>query len=53
MKKKKYEAPVVKRVKLEIRGAIMSACHSSMIIEPSGEGMVCREITSMCANPLT
>jgi len=49
MNKKKYEAPVVKRVKLEIESAILSVCFSSMIIDPSPE---CR-LPEICAFPET
>ena len=47
MNKKKYEAPVVKRVKLEIKSSILSVCFSSMIIDPAPD---CR-IPGVCAAP--
>ena len=48
MNKKKYEAPVLKRVKLEIKSTILSVCFSSMILDPSGLENACR-INSFCA----
>ena len=47
MDKKKYEAPVVKRVKLQINSSILSVCFSSMIIDPAPD---CR-ISPLCAAP--
>ncbi len=41
MNKKKYEAPVVKRVKLEIKSTILSECFSSMIVDPN-IGLPCK-----------
>ena len=41
MNKKKYEAPVVKRVKLEIKSTILSECFSSLIIDPA-EDLPCK-----------
>jgi hypothetical protein len=36
MNKKPYEPPVVKKVKLEIKNAILAACNTSSIIDPTG-----------------
>ena len=36
--KKPYEAPSVKKVKLEIKNAILSVCHSSTNLDPTGLG---------------
>jgi len=51
MNKKKYEAPVVKRVKLEVKNSILSVCHSSLIIDPEGLGDGCR-LNGLCATPV-
>ncbi|MDF1521018.1 MAG: hypothetical protein RQ728_06195 [Brevefilum sp.] len=51
MNKKKYEAPVVKRVKLEVKNSILSVCFSSLITDPSGLEIACR-INGVCANPV-
>lgn len=48
MNKKKYEAPVVKRVKLEIKSTILSECFSSMILDPSGFELACKA-NGICA----
>ncbi len=42
MNKKKYEAPEVKRVKLEIKSTILSECFSSMILDPYGFDDACK-----------
>jgi len=46
MNKKKYEAPVVKRVKLEIKNTILSVCFSSLIIDPTPD---CRTPIATCS----
>ena len=48
MNKKKYEAPVLKRVKLEIKSTILSECFSSMITDPSGFENACK-LNGLCA----
>ncbi len=37
--KKPYEAPAVKKVKLEIKNAILSVCHSSANMDPAVGGV--------------
>ena len=46
MNKKPYKAPVVKKVKLEIKDAILAVCHSSTITTPKGSSTC--EITPRC-----
>jgi len=42
MNKKPYKAPVVKKVHLEIKNAVLSVCNSSMISDPISEELGCR-----------
>jgi len=49
MNKKSYEAPIVRKVHLEIKNALLSVCHSSMIHD--NEDFGCRTIA--CANVTT
>lgn len=51
MNKKQYEAPIVKRVKLEVKNSILSVCFSSLIADPSGLEIACRA-NGMCATPV-
>ena len=48
MNKKQYEAPIVKRVKLEVKNSILSVCFSSLITDPSGQELACR-MNGVCA----
>jgi hypothetical protein len=34
MNKKPYEAPVVKKVSLEIKNAVLGVCHTSTALDP-------------------
>ncbi|NLS79941.1 MAG: hypothetical protein GXY76_22085 [Chloroflexi bacterium] len=36
MSKQRYEAPAVKRVRLVVKHAILSVCHSSPNLDPKG-----------------
>jgi len=49
MNKKPYKAPVVKKVHLEIKNAVLSICHSSLVADPLGD-VGCR--STGCFNPL-
>lgn len=47
MNKKSYEAPIVRKVNLEIKNALLSVCHSSMIHDNEEHPLGCR--TAACA----
>ena len=49
MNKKPYKAPVVKKVHLEIKNAVLSICHSSLVADPLGAEGGCR--ITVCYNP--
>lgn len=36
MEKKPYQAPVVKKVKLEVKNAVLAVCHASPNMDPQG-----------------
>ena len=50
MIKKPYEAPMVKKVHLEIKSAVLSTCHSSMILDPMDPYPGCKQ-NGQCAMP--
>jgi hypothetical protein len=47
--KKPYEPPAVKKVKLEIKNAVLSVCHSSTNLDPD-YGSGCSINTGGCYN---
>ena len=49
MKKKQYKAPVVKKVHLEVKNAVLSICNSSLVADPLGAEGGCR--TTGCFTP--
>jgi len=36
MNKKRYEAPVLKKVRLVVKNAILAQCHDSPVMDPKG-----------------
>lgn len=48
MNKKTYEPPIIKKVHLEIKNAILSVCHSSMINDSADIAPGCR-VNNTCA----
>jgi hypothetical protein len=51
MKKKRYEAPAIRKVRLVVENAVLAVCHSSPNLNPrsvTGEG--CR-LQPTCFNP--
>ncbi len=48
MEKKPYEAPIVKKVRLDIKTAVLSECHSSMIADSMFEEPGCKQ-NGICA----
>jgi hypothetical protein len=46
--KKPYEAPMVTRVSLDIKNAVLSVCHSSMIMDPMDLQPGCKQ-NGQCA----
>lgn len=49
MKKKPYEAPAVKRVRLVVNNSILAVCHSSPNLTPKGISSC--TLTQGCYNP--
>lgn len=45
MNKKLYEKPIIKKVKLDIKNAVLAVCHSST---DGGEFPICREQNVTC-----
>ncbi len=41
MNKKPYEAPIVKKVRLEVRNAVLAVCHSSPNLSPKVGAIAC------------
>jgi hypothetical protein len=50
MKKKPYQAPVVRKVHLEIKNAVLGNCHSSTNMDPA-TGPGCTLVTGCWAPP--
>jgi hypothetical protein len=50
MSKTFYEAPSIKKVHLEIKNAVLGACHSSPNITPKA-GVITCSVTTGCYNP--
>jgi len=50
MIKKVYEAPIIKKVHLEITTAVLSVCHSSLIEDSSTAPTGCRVVGSCWEN---
>jgi hypothetical protein len=51
MTKKQYSAPEVKRVKLEIKSAILAACNQSPTIMDPKDGPVPCSTSTSCYDP--
>lgn len=49
MNKKIYEPPVIKKVKLEVKNAVLSVCHSSMVGDDRDAIGGCR-VTAACVS---
>ena len=50
MNKKPYEAPVVKKVRLEIKNAVLAVCHSSPNLTPKQAPINNCALESACYN---
>jgi len=50
MNKKRYEAPVLKKVRLVVKNAVLGGCHSSPNLDPKEGGIACSTLTG-CYNP--
>ena len=46
MNKKTYTAPVIKKIHLEIKNAVLSVCHSSMVGDDKDAAGGCRVSTA-------
>lgn len=51
MNKKTYVAPVVKRVELEVKSAILAVCHTSAVTMDPQLGPTPCSISLSCYNP--
>lgn len=51
MNKKPYQAPQVKKVKLQVKNAILAVCHSSPLTSDPRSGEVPCAIITACYDP--
>lgn len=48
MEKKPYEAPMVKKVRLEVKESVLAVCHTSQSLDPSYLPGGCQLISNHC-----